>query len=196
VRILEHLDAIVVLDDGTPEATALGSRLAAAGCAPVVVDLAAPEGWRPSLAPLVAQPRHARATGVLVLSPVPSVERDLWRSQDRLVEQLEWRDWEIAFLGHVAGTGCIRDDMRPDLFECDAVPPGLTAIALRWRTLDSAIELMPDAAIDGPLSPTDWLTIVAWIAHALPRAARPLFAWPPLLHAPAPSPGAAAGFRT
>jgi len=182
MRIPEHFDAVVVLDDGSVDVLALCSRLNEAGCTPVVVDLAASEGWRPRLAALLAEPRRARPTGVLVLSPAPGVDRGLWKSQDRLVERLEFEEWEIAFLGHLDGAHCIPDDLRPDLIECDAVPLGLSAIALRWRTLDSVIALMPDHGIDGPLSPGDWLTIVSWIAHPLLRSSRPLFAWPPLLH--------------
>jgi hypothetical protein len=181
MRIPEHFDAVVVLDGGSDNVRALCSRLNEAGCAPVVVDLAASEGWRPRLAALLAEPRHARPTGVLVLSSAPGADREFWKSQDRLVERLEFEDWEIAFLGHLEGAHCIPCDLRPDLIECDAVPSGLSAIALRWRTLDSAVELMPDHAIDGPLSPSDWLTILSWIAHPMLRSSRPRFVWPPLL---------------
>ena len=181
MRIAEHFDAVVVLDDGSDDVRALCSRLNEAGCAPVVVDLALPEGWRPRLAALLAEPRRARPTGVLMLSPAPCADRELWKPQDRLVERLEFEDWEIAFLGHLEGAHCIPDDVCPELIECDAVPSGLSAIALRWRTLDSVVELMPDHGIDGPLSPSEWLTIFSWIAHPLLRSSRPLFAWPPLL---------------
>lgn len=181
MRILEHFDGVIALDDGSDDVHALCARLVAADCAPVVVDLTAREGWRARLAPLLARPRHRRATGVLILSPAPSADRELWKSQDRMVERLECSDWEIAFLGHRDGAGCVPDDLRPELIECDAVPSGLAAIALRWRTLDSVVELMPDRAIDGPFSAVDWLTIVSWIAQPLLRSSRPLFAWPPLL---------------
>lgn len=181
MRILEYFDTVIALDDGRDDVHALCARLVAADCAPIVVDLTAPEGWRARLAPLLAGPRLSRVTGVLVLSPAPGADRELWKSQDRMVERLECKDWEIAFLGHQDGANCVPDDLRPDLIECDAVPSGLSAIALRWRTLDSVIALMPDRATDGPLSPTDWLTIASWIAHPLPRSSRPLFAWPPLL---------------
>jgi hypothetical protein len=181
MRILEHFDTVIVIDDGRGDVQALCARLVAAHCRPVVVDLAAPEGWRARLAPLLARPCLVRATGVLVLSPALAADRELWKSQDRMVERLECNDWEIAFLGHQDGTGCFPDDMRPELIECDAVPSGLSAIALRWRTLDSVVELMPDRAIDGPLSAFDWLTIFSWIAQPLLRSSRPLFAWPPLL---------------
>lgn len=186
MRILEHFDTVIALDDGSGDVHALCARLAAADCAPVVVDLAAPEGWRSRLAPLIARPRLAPGTGVLVLSPAPGADRELWKSQDRLIERLECRDWEIAFLGHQEGAGCVPDDQRPDLIECDSVPSGLSAIAMRWRTLKSVVELMPDRAVDGPFSPTDWLTISAWIAHPLSRSSRPLFAWPPLLRRQVP----------
>ncbi|MDH5209598.1 MAG: hypothetical protein OEW34_13225 [Burkholderiaceae bacterium] len=182
MRIVEHFDTVIALDDGSGEVHALCARLSEAGCAPVVVDLAAPEGWRPRLATLLAQPRRARPTGVLLLSPAPGVDRELWKAQDRLVERLEFEEWEIAFLGHMEGAHCIPADLRPDLIECDTVPLGLSAVALRWRTLDSVIALMPDHGIGGPLSPSDWLTIFSWIAHPLLRSSRPLFAWPPLLH--------------
>jgi len=122
-----------------------------------------------------------RATGVMLLSPAPGADRELWKSQDRMIERLECKDWEIAFLGHQEGAGCVPDDLRPDFIECDSVPSGLSAIALRWQTLDSVVELMPDHAIDGPLSAADWLTIFSWIAQSLLRSSRPLFAWPPLL---------------
>jgi hypothetical protein len=120
---------------------------------------------------------------VLVLSPAPGADRQLWKSQDRLVERLESRDWEIAFLGHQDGAGCAPDDEPPDLIECDAVPSGLSAVAISWRTLKSVVDLMPDRAVDGPFSPTDWLTISSWIAHPLLQSSRPLYAWPPLLRA-------------
>jgi hypothetical protein len=185
MRLPEHFDAVVVLDDGSDDQLGLCSRLKEAGCTPAVVNLAAPEGWRPRLAALLAEPRRARPTGVLVLSPAPGVDHALWRSQDRLVERLEFEEWEIAFLGHLEGARCIPDDLRPELIECDTVPFGLSAVALRWQTLDSVIPLMPDHGIDGPLSPSDWLTIFSWIAHPLLRSSRPLFAWPPLHAQPA-----------
>jgi hypothetical protein len=192
MRILEYLDAVAVLDDGSADVSAVAARLVAAGCAPVTVDLAAPGGWRAQLDPLLARPRRARATGVLVLSPSQGADRDLWVPQDRLVEQLECRDWDVAFLGHVAGAGCVPADERPGLVEWDGVPSGVSAIALRWRTFECAVELIPETAIDGPLSAVEWLTIVSWVAHSLSRASRPLFAWPPVLRAPPPIRGAAA----
>jgi hypothetical protein len=195
MRLTEHFDAVVVLDDGSDDVRALCARLVAAGCAPVVVDLVAPEGWRPRLAALLAEPRRARPTGVLILSAAPGADREFWKSQDRLVEQLEFGDWEIAFLGHVEGAHCLPDELRPDLIECDAVPSGLSAIALHWRILDSVVELMPDHASGGTLSPSEWLTIFSWIAHPLLRSSRPLFAWPPLLRSQTAAQRAAAECR-
>jgi hypothetical protein len=77
-------------------------------------------------------------------------------------------------------------DLRPDLIVCDAVPALLGAIAVRWATLRSVLELMPDRAVDGPLSPTEWLTILSWLVQPPVCPSRPLFAWPPLLRPAGP----------
>ncbi len=195
MRILEHVDRVIVLDDGSEAARALCGRLAAAGSSPAAIDLASREGWRSRMYPLLETARLPAATGVLVLAPAAGDDRELWRSQDRMIERLEWRRWEIAFLGHGDGADRVPADLRPDLIECDAVPAGLSAIALRWATLRSAVELMPDRAVDGPLAPTEWLTILAWLVQPPVCSSRPLFAWPPLLRPGGPE-RAPAGARS
>jgi hypothetical protein len=181
MRILEHFDRVIVLADGSDAAPALCARLLAANCVPDVVDLSAPEGWRAGFAPLLAQPRSIRATGVLLLSPAPGNDGELWRSQDRMVERLENQRWELAYLGHRDGAAQAPEGLNPGFIECDAVPDGVSAIALPWRMLDAVIGLMPDCTVDGPLSPADWLTMFSWLAQPLLRSSRALFAWPPLL---------------
>ena len=184
MRIVEHFDAVVVLGDAGARTATLVARLRAASCTPIEVDLAAPGGWRQRLAAVLEQDRGGRAAGVLLLAEPPGDDRQLWRSQDRLIEHLEARHWDIAFLGHGEGGDGASEQMPPDLVACDRIPRFLNAIALRARMLRKIVTLMPDRAVDRPLSPTDFLAIAARIAQSMLRASRPLLAWPPLVGSP------------
>jgi hypothetical protein len=180
MRILEHFDRIVVLDDGSREAGALVSRLVGTGCRPIVVDLAAPQAWRAGLAPAPRADRRRRSTGTLLLAPLQRDDRELWCPQDRMIERLDSENWGIVFLGHGDGARCARDGVRPGLVDRASIPAGLCAIALPDPVLDELAELMPERALDGPLTPTDWLTIAAWLSEPLRQSSRALFAWPAL----------------
>jgi hypothetical protein len=181
MRMLDHFDRVVALDDGSQEAKALLRRLVHAGCPPIVVDLAAPRGWRAGLESAPFADRHERSTGTLLLAPFRGDDREFWRPQDRMIERLETEDWGIAFLGHGDGAGCVRTGLRPDFIGCDAIPGDLSAIALRAPILDDLAALMPERAVDGPLTPADWLTIAAWLSEPLRQSSRALFAWPALM---------------
>jgi len=180
VQLLEHFDGVVALDDGGPGAPALAARLRADGIDPVVVDLGKPQDWGARFAGVLGPGRGGRSTGVVVLAPVQEHDGELWRPQDRLVERLECTPWHLAWLGHGDGIAGDCTGLRPEFIACETTPAELSAIALRGAVLEGVLPLMPERSTDGPLSPTEWLTIAAWLSQCVVAEPRTLFAWPPL----------------
>lgn len=179
MRVLDHFDRIVVLDDGTDDAGALARRLRDGGYPPIVVDIAASTGWNARFAAALGDATRAPGRGVLLLAPFRGDDRWLWESNDHMVERLEDARWGIAFLGHdedVATTG-----PRPALVESTGIPRDIVALALPTSTLARVLERMPEHAKDGPLTPTEWLVIAAWLSEPLRQAQPALYAWPSLI---------------
>jgi hypothetical protein len=187
--VFEHFAVTAVLDEAGPCADALASSIAAAGHPALLADLAGGSGERPWYGQLQSWP-GSQERGVLFMDAAVDRRGPLWSRHDHVVEHLESLDWEVAYLGHGERSndpGCPKE--RSGLQLCDSVPDGLCALALRGQTLRSVLNAMPSQAVTGSFTPTDWLTIAAWLGRDLFRRPRTWLAWPSMAHASSPESG-------
>lgn len=186
MQVAEFFDATVVVSADAASGIAMGRRLQHQGCRVWLMDLGAGGSWRQPLAEALAHARQRQAAGLLLVLAEPRHDAAFWRSQDRVVEHLASRPWDIVYLGHGAGERAPAADERPSLVHCDLPPEGVGAIALSCHLLQALLDTMPERATDGPLAPGDWLAIASWLAMGQVREASGWAAWPPLLRAAQP----------
>ncbi len=181
MRVLEHFAVVAVLDDGSAAAHSLTAALHATDSMPYRADLARDGALAPWYSAVQAMP-DVQERGLLLLDPCVPQGSSLWSHHDWLIERLEGRSWEVAYLGHSEGLDDLADrHQRPTLHRCDAVPAGICALALRGASLQRVLDAMPTRAVTGSFTATDWLTIAAWLGRDLRTPLCTWLAWPTLV---------------